>query len=71
MSPRPDGAGWTLAQLREFHEAQAWQLEADEKRRGAWPGETERREAFEATVRLIERISSDAVVVARLKARGT
>jgi hypothetical protein len=63
-----EGRAYTLRELREFHEAQAWQLEADEKRRGAWAGERERRAAFEATVRLIDRISNDSVIVERLKA---
>lgn len=65
-----EGRPYTLAQLREFHEAQAWLLEADKQRRGAWPGEDERREAFAATVRLIERVLGDAAIVERLKRGG-
>lgn len=59
---------YTLRELRAFYEDKAWRLEMDEKRRGAWPGEREDREAFESTVRLIDRISQDSVIVERLKA---
>lgn len=79
MSPRDPAApalppardGWTLSQLREFHADQAWLLEADAKRRGAWPGETDRRAAFDATVRVLELILADRDVLARLKAKAT
>lgn len=61
---------YTLRELREFHEAQAWRLECDEKRRGAWQGEREAREAFESTVRLIDVILGDRDLLERLKAKA-
>jgi hypothetical protein len=59
---------WTLQQLRAFHDGKAWELRCNEERRGAWAGEREARDAYEATVRLIDRITGDGGIIERLKA---
>lgn len=59
--------GFTLSSLRAFHEDKGYQLMRDKERRGAWSGEDLDREAFEATVRLLDRIAADETIVARLK----